>query len=142
MKQAIILLAITLLFIPRSNAQTFAVTAPTVNKIFTEYPTTNFINYQSDKRICGVTTAGIVFSGVGMVTGALGGILVFFNQGDEGNVNQRNTGEDMFIAGGVIGTLGLLMSIGGTIHDVTEYRKARFGLIAPKKNEIGLAYKF
>ena len=142
MKQAIILLAITLLFTPKSKAQTFALSTSTTNKTFTGYSTTNFINYRSGGGIGDLTKAGIIVSGAGIVTGVVGAFLFLANASDRSDPNQRNTGGNVFIAGGVIGGIGLLMSIGGAIYDVTEYRKARFGLIAPKRNEIGLAYKF
>ena len=141
MKHAIIVLALILQLIPSSYGQTFA-SVPQAE--FTPYSQANFTNYSYHSHMGGAKLAGGIIAFSGMTAGFLG---VFFyavsagggSESDPPNYDMQNIGVELMIAGGAMIIGGCALGIGGIIHDHKRYG---LHIIAPKKNEIGLAYNF
>jgi len=115
-------------------------TTRSYTEVFDSYKESNTANYSLHNSWCGTHKAGVILmvSGAGLF-GA--GILI-------ATTGPSPTGEEFFssqqLAGFMIVSLGVSavlvgtpLLIAGSIHD---HRK--FSLIAPKKNEIGIAYNF
>ena len=83
-----------------------------------------------------IAASGAVISFAGIIA------YSYLGQGDghaPENVSMENTGKGMLIAGAVVTTTGFILMIAGKIEKNRGYA---FELIAPRNNEIGVAYNF
>jgi hypothetical protein len=144
MKPVLFLSAISLLFIPSMHGQTFAVTQLS-NK---ETSVINTCNYTAFAPHRGYKPGNkkIIWGGITAATGGVAsvfGMLCYsFAQGDgeDGppNGSLENTGK-AFLAGGVaLAATGFILMITGR----TENNRYGLQIVAPGKNELGIAYNF
>lgn len=144
----IICMVILIAFCPRqTHAQTFAANLPVVkNEITPAAPlAVDFIGYTTSHfQLNMVTKAGFIAMGAGAAIGTVG-IIYFLS--DLGNTSSNanaiaNTGAVLAVSGFAILVAGSGMAIGGGIYNGISHRGNRYSIIAPKKNELGLAYNF
>ncbi len=73
------------------------------------------------------------------------GFILYNSAGNEDNptaVQDGQQGGRICAIGLFICACGLGMGIGGRIHDNSSERNHRFYMVAPKRNQIGLAFNF
>ena len=94
--------------------------------------------------MCTVTKVGIISMGVGLIVMGLGlnVALEAINPGNTHAAQDNQEGTSIFVVGVIMLGAGAGMTIGGCIHDFTNRHKQRFSVIAPKRNQLGLAYNF
>ncbi len=97
-------------------------------------------SYSKSRKWCFVHKLGLVFicSGGGlMLSGIVVGVTAPKSTSDIIFTDQDLWSLGLMFSGFMVLVLGLPLLIGGSIHD---HRPGRYGLIAPKSNEIGVAY--
>jgi len=153
MKKAILFLFAIMLCIEEADAQTFQSVMPVVRGQtfqFTEsskrsYSTATFSTFHQRSKMCLTAKISIAGMGVGVATSFLGLVFLFANDGSGStsvNDNQGNLGLPMIIGGLILTGASGLVGIGAGIHDHSRMRRARWGIVTPKRNELGLAYNF
>ena len=116
---------------------------PFSNSGFTNHTGSYTRSNSSIRNWCLVHKMGLIFiaSGGGLM---LTGVIVFAtapkDTGGDGFFfisPQQGAGIGLFVFGFAAILLGLPLLIGGAIHD---HKKSRYSLVAPKNNEIGVAF--
>jgi hypothetical protein len=132
MKPAILMIALTILFPPSSWAQHH----------FRDRSSFGHRN----PNISPVTIAGIVTGSVGCGVSMVGFLVYASNSSGRGsNGSQSSYSQETHNTSIAMMGIGLGMVAVGTgliIAGVTHDKKTRWSLVAPKHNEIGLAYNF
>ena len=143
MKKIIFILALVIM-LPHAHAQTFASLPQTESK-FASYSPTNFTAYRGDRpRPGALAIVGGCSMGVGLGAAFCGLIMVAFDYNSYSetvNETQHTEGDALMIGGGLMFAGGVGMLVGGIISDHKKY-KGRWGVVTPKKNEVGFAYNF
>ena len=141
MKQIISFLAFILFFIPHFYGQTFASATQLLKPDISVYSSPDYFNYTSHHRKSPLIIVGIVTGSVGCSMAVVGFLAYMSYDGSAPNAagNSVNAGNDFL---GIMGAGIALFIAGGSliINGVSNDRKHKLSLIAPKKNEIGLAY--
>ena len=142
MKPILSLCALIVLFTTNSNGQTLAI-ADQPSQQFVPYSPSNFTAHKHSKAgsIVLISVGGGMMCIGGVVT--LFGALTCYSAYGDNTIDQNtiNRGRGIEIAGVIVGGAGLGMLIAGAAG-LRAYHNARWGIIAPKNNEIGLAYNF
>lgn len=131
-------MALCALFL-HSRGQTLSLAYGDKPNEFKEYSTANFAAYREHGKGTGKIIAGSVIAGSGMFCMGFGALLYLLNTGDNLDRGLQNFSTGLVITGGAMVVAGSIIGIVG----VTEKRSTRrWGIVAPKRNEIGLAYSF
>jgi len=154
MKQIISFLAVILFCLPSAQGQTLSLATLPTNQELKTYSSANFMNNKEHKRrkMCAATIVGIssLTVGIGM---AIGGLLLDISAGatSQKSANysssqyqhDHNTALAVTDVGMVLAVTGIVVMICGISSDM-QYRhhRGKFGLIAPKYNQMGFAYNF
>ena len=144
MKSVLLLLTFITLFTSNTHAQTLVLSAQPVRKEFSDHPLPGFREHPRPPKICPVSIVGISLDIVGPIV-IIAGFSSELNGSMHGIVTDQSAidkGHVLEYAGLGMLVVGIGMSIGGGIHDHMKVRQSKLGIIAPKKNEIGLAYNF
>ena len=142
MKPKLFLFALIVSFTTNISGQTLAI-ADQSSQHFVPYFSSNFAAHKHTKAgsIVLISVGGGTMCIAGVVT-LLGALTCYSAYGD--NTIDQNTiksGRSIEIAGVVLGGAGLGMLIAGAVG-LRAYHNAKWGIIAPKNNEIGFAYNF
>ena len=140
---AVLLFATILFQGARVSGQSLSlVTAPSISDNL------NYAPYRDDGRhhMCAVHIIGLSAMGVGAIA-TIAGIAIIDGRLNSpqphGSDNAFSVGPLLTVAGGtLLFYSGGIMAIVGGIHDRRMRRLGKWSLIAPRKNQIGLAYNF
>ena len=136
MKHVIVLFAAIVFLCPNSCGQELSLASVPDQPRFETYSVSNFANNGKQRKMCVVTKAGFVTMGGGLILMGAGFNLVL------GNSDPSNVGLPLLVGGVVIVCAGAALTIGGAIHDISNRHKQRLGIIAPRRNQLGIAYNF
>ncbi len=135
------MIAALLLLLPRTQAKIPAEITPPATNQFTAYTPAAFSYYHSQREFSSITKVGTVISGVGIVTGVIGGVVII-SALSQYNINDSKllAGLVMFIGGGAAGITGGCLAVAG-MH---RQHRGRYGfnMVSPKGNQLGVAYNF
>ena len=142
MKTLLSSLVFVALLLPQAQAQSLAFDTPATTE-FSCYSTANFINYRGHKiRSRKTIVGGIVgLSGCALI---IPGLLLYSLGSIQDyeappNYGMQHAGIGLMVVGGVMGIVGGAIGISGKAED---RRKYGWHMIAPKNNELGIAYNF
>ena len=140
---AVLLFATILFQGARVSGQSLSlVTAPSISDNL------NYAPYRDDGRhhMCAVHIIGLSAMGVGIIA-IIAGIVIIADAPNSPQPNASDNavswgGAGVVACGGLFFYAGAGMAIGGGIHDRRMRRLGNWGLVVPRKNQIGLAYNF
>jgi hypothetical protein len=146
--KTILIAALVIILIPPAHAQqiSFINTAGQLRlETYSSSLTDN--NEPHRKLMCNAAKAGLISMGAGLISFYIGAKMI----DDHANyAAQTHNGNDQGIGDGIYPALfGILafgvgtgLGIGGGIHDLINYHKYKLSLIAPRSDELGIAYNF
>ncbi len=145
MKNTVLIIAIMLLFLPYAKAQYTANVGHGSKPVFSNIILPESIEYRNHLQRNRKMVAGGIVAGSGGVI-VVSGFFVYFYLGfgpdtehGEMNIPMQNLGAGMMVAGLAMTITGFVIMRMG--HNEKK-RKYGLELVAPKINEIGLAYNF
>ena len=105
------------------------------------YSMADFYDDRIHRKWCGAHKGGLITMGVGGTLCIGGAVMAFAGLGSNSNNGGAYFVYGLLVAvvGDAVFWVGTGVFIGGVIHD---HRNRRISLIAPKSNEVGLAYNF
>ena len=147
MKHILSILAFILIFSQCAHAQNFAFASQPRAQGITYYSAGNFADFRGERRRLGpATITGGIVACVGFATTIVGGLvylvddLVYYDPNNSSSPNV-NTGLTIIEIGGGLAAAGCIVGITGLIMDRSRGDN-RWGVVAPKPNQVGLAYNF
>jgi len=148
MKNLLPVLAFVLMAVTNTQGQTFALASTPKGAELSSYTPANFRgNHERRKMGTLALTGGLIAAG-GFVTSVVGLVLYLGeaintvnNQYGTAPADPYATGRTVLQVGGCLAIVGGTLGVIGFIRDHNE-RSGRWGLVAPKPNQMGLAYNF
>ena len=149
MKQIICILAFIALLMPHAQGQTFACATQTINNEINP-PAINITDYSmGHKEAKKLAIAGFIGMGAGATLFVIGVDAIVSSDGTNHSTNptqvaqsqeqMNKVGVALLATGAVVFVAGSVMAICGGI---AAHPRHRWSAIAPKGNEVGLAYNF
>ena len=149
MKSKVVVLVIVILFQHSfASGQTFAMAAEMNQSKIKVYSTTNIYDSGQNRKMYVSTISDKITMAVGLIV-FLDGVFISSGGGllQDGGFGgplvtdaQKRNGNNVMIVGGIIFLGGTALLINGIVLGHSHNR--RYGVAAPKSNEIGLAYNF
>ena len=150
MKNLLPVLAFVLLAVTNTQGQTVAWASQSDKAEFAPCTSGNFAAYREQRKLGTATRAGGIIASVGFGTTVVG-LVVYLGEALDGYNNQNPnyqppadpyaTGRTILQVGGCIALVGSVIGIVGVVHDHNR-GSGRWGVVAPKPHELGLAYNF
>lgn len=133
-----------------ANGQSFSLANTSYQPNFLSYASSNLdsnkIAVHRVKRMCTVTKIGLISIGAGAASYVIGMKMMNDHINDPRGAHNGNWGygDGQYVAmyGFFTFGIGTCLAIGGGIHDIVNHHRHKLTLIAPKYNEVGIAYNF